>query len=83
MHYLFATKQVSMAIDAARGLQALHEVEGGAIIHFDIKPQQMMLDAEGRLKINDLNMCKFVDADSDGNTCPLESPASKPGEWVA
>ncbi|CAM9654688.1 unnamed protein product [Ectocarpus fasciculatus] len=72
---------VSMALDAARGLQALHEAPGGAIVHFDIKPQQLMLDEHGRVKINDLNMCRFADADADGNTCPYESAASRLGPW--
>ena len=71
--------QVSMALDAARGLQALHEAPGGAIVHFDIKPQQLMLDKNGRIKINDLNMCRFVDADADGNSCAFESGASRVG----
>ncbi|CBN74430.1 Serine/threonine-protein kinase pkn5 [Ectocarpus siliculosus] len=72
---------VSMALDAARGLQALHEAPGGAIVHFDMKPQQLMVDDQGRLKINDLNMCSFTDADADGNTCPYESTASRVGPW--
>eukprot|EP00903_Cladosiphon_okamuranus_P005886 g5821.t1 len=72
---------VSMALDAARGLQALHEAPGGAIVHFDIKPQQLMLDSKGRVKINDLNMCRFVDADADGNTCAFESKASRVGPF--
>ena len=68
-----------MALDAARGLQALHEAPGGAIVHFDMKPQQLMLDRNGRIKINDLNMCRFVDADVDGNSCAFESAASRVG----
>eukprot|EP00903_Cladosiphon_okamuranus_P005887 g5822.t1 len=54
---------VSLALDAARGLQALHEAPGGPIVHYDIKPEQMMLDKHGRIKINDLNTCQFADAD--------------------
>lgn len=69
-----------MALDAARGLQALHEAPGGPIVHFDIKPHQMMLDANGRLKINDLNLVRFPRADKDGNSCPFKSSASGVGE---
>ncbi|CAM9289922.1 unnamed protein product, partial [Hapterophycus canaliculatus] len=72
---------VAMALDAARGLQALHESEGGTIVHFDIKPAQMMLDSEGRLKINDLNMCSFPPADVDGNTCAYPSRACNSGPF--
>lgn len=71
-----------MALDAARGLQAMHEASGGAIVHYDIKPQQMMLDENGRVKINDLNMCLFAPADEDGNTCAFPAPASPPGVCV-
>ena len=67
--------QVSMALDAARGLQALHEAPGGPIVHLDIKPQQMMLDKDGRVRINDLNTCRFLDADTDGNSCPYAASA--------
>lgn len=70
---------LSMSLDAARGLQALHEVPGGAVVHFDLKPQQLMLDVNGRLKINDLNMCRFTDADAAGNLCSFASRASNPG----
>ncbi|CAM9663410.1 unnamed protein product, partial [Hapterophycus canaliculatus] len=41
-----------MALDAARGLQALHEAQGGAVVHSDIRPEHLMLDAQGRIKIN-------------------------------
>lgn len=72
-----------MALDAARGLQALHEAPGGAIVHLDIKPQQLMLDGNGRLKLNDLNMLRFADADVDGNTCSFEMAASRVGaNWL-
>ena len=72
--------QVSYALDLARGLQALHEAPGGPIVHFDIKPQQMMLDAGGKLRINDLNLVRFPDADKDGNSCPFKCGASGVGE---
>lgn len=63
-----------LALDAARGLQALHEAPGGPIVHFDLKPQQLLLDQEGRLKINDLNMCRFMARDGRGDTCPFSTP---------
>lgn len=72
---------VPMALDAARGLQALHEVPGGAIVHFDIKPQQIMIDTNGRIKINDFNMCRFTDADANGNLCPFKGGRSNLGPW--
>lgn len=76
------SKILSMAVDAARGLQALHEVPGGAIVHYDIKPQQLMLDDNGRVRINDLNMCRFTGTDAAGNLCPFKARASHPGMYV-
>ena len=49
-------------------------------MHYDIKPQQMMLDENGRVKINDLNTCQFADADADGNSCPFAMSAVGVGE---
>lgn len=75
---------VRIARDAARGLQGLHEVPGGAVVHFDLKPHQLMLGVNGMVKINDLNMCRFTGMDEDGNTCPFtESHASRPGTSYA
>ena len=74
---------VRIARDAARGLQGLHEVPGGAVVHFDLKPHQLMLGVNGIAKINDLNMCRFTGIDDDGDTCPFtESHASRPGTYV-
>lgn len=78
---MFYTHKVSMALDATRGLQALHEAAGGPIVHFDIKPQQLMLDENGTVKLTDFNLCKYLDTDADGNTCPLKmSKSHRPGE---
>lgn len=64
-----------MALDAARGLQALHEAPGGPIVHFDLKPQQLMFDEHGRVKINDLNMARFMDRSATtGDLCPFQCP---------
>lgn len=68
-----------LSLDTARGLQALHEAPGGAIVHYDLKPDQMMLDGNGTLKISDFNMCRFTDTDAEGKTCPFEAHASKAG----
>ncbi|CAM9988909.1 unnamed protein product, partial [Ectocarpus sp. 4 AP-2014] len=73
-----------MALDATRGLQALHEAAGGTIVHFDIKPHQFLLDEQGRVKLADFNLCKYLNTDADGNTCPLEvSKADSAGPWRA
>ncbi|CBN74836.1 serine/threonine/tyrosine kinase [Ectocarpus siliculosus] len=49
---------VSLALGAAKGLQALHEIVGG--IHFDMKPQQLLIDDDGTAVINDFNALKLM-----------------------
>lgn len=66
-------KVVSMAADIARGMRALHEAPGGPIVHFDFKPQQVLITEDGRAKINDLNMAHFLAADADGDPCPFRA----------
>ncbi|CAM9852018.1 unnamed protein product [Ectocarpus sp. 12 AP-2014] len=60
---------VSLALGAAKGLQArhtpwatkqhaLHEIVGG--IHFDMKPQQLLIDDDGTAVVNDFNALKLM-----------------------
>lgn len=40
----FTTERVvSIALDAARGLRALHGVSSAPIVHFDLKPRQLLI----------------------------------------
>lgn len=77
-------KMVSMALDAARGLQALHEASASPIVHFDLKPQQLLMDETGRVLVNDLNMAQFMDLNANGRSCPflINSPIKAVG-WRA
>lgn len=71
---------LEMALDAARGLQALHEAPGGPIVHADLQPRQLLLDNDGVVKINDLNRCRFMGRDQEGNSCPFTISKSN-GVW--
>ncbi|CAN0318902.1 unnamed protein product [Ectocarpus sp. 6 AP-2014] len=64
---------VSMALDAARGLQALHEAAGS--IHVDLKPQQLLIDDDGRVMLNDFNSAHIMSISQagDGMACPAQS----------
>eukprot|EP00903_Cladosiphon_okamuranus_P015281 g14121.t1 len=63
---------VSMSIDAAKGLQALHEIAG--CLHIDLKPMQLLVDEEGRVKLNDFNSVHVMNRNPmDGTFCPAWS----------
>lgn len=72
--------RLKLAIDMAKGLQALHEVPGGPILHADITASQFLVSSSsGRLKVNDFNRCRFMAHDNKtGLPCKLRIP-SAPG----
>lgn len=67
-----------MALDAAMGLQALHEASIAPIVHFDLKPQQLLLAEDGRLMLNDFNMARFMGTHGSGAACPFNIT----GRWT-
>lgn len=52
--------------------QALHEIAGG--LHVDLKPQQLLVDERGRLKLNDFNSAHIMSINPlDGTYCPVQA----------
>lgn len=62
---------IRMALDAARGLQALHELPGGPVVHADLQPRQLLLDHAKTVKVNDFNRSRFMGRDTEGKPCPF------------
>ncbi|XP_027076889.1 G-type lectin S-receptor-like serine/threonine-protein kinase LECRK1 [Coffea eugenioides] len=52
--------RVRIALDVARGILYLHEECESAIIHCDIKPQNILLDESWRAKISDFGIAKLL-----------------------
>jgi serine/threonine protein kinase len=52
--------RLQLALGAARGLAALHEIPGGPIIHVDLGARQFLVGEDGNVKINDFNRCRFM-----------------------
>ncbi len=54
---------VDFAIQIARGIQAAHEHH---IVHRDIKPQNILVSASGRVKVTDFGIAKFASGNTVG-----------------
>jgi mitogen-activated protein kinase kinase kinase 7 len=78
--------RVQWAVDVAKGVQALHEIEGGPIVHADIQAKQFLVSpTTGRVKVNDFNRCRFMGqriGDKPSSPCPFRIP-SAPGKMRA
>lgn len=73
---------ITMSLDIASGLQALHEAAAAPIVHFDVKPAQMLLTSDGRVKLNDFNTAWFMSTGPDGTSCPFVVEGKPhPGPW--
>ncbi|CAM9384814.1 unnamed protein product, partial [Hapterophycus canaliculatus] len=62
--------------------QALHEVAGS--IHVDMKPQQLLIDENGRVMVNDFNSAHIMSVAEDGTLCPVQTAKRRrPTPWPA
>ncbi|XP_028795434.1 lysM domain receptor-like kinase 3 [Neltuma alba] len=58
--------RVQIALDAARGLEYIHEHTKTHYIHRDIKTSNILLDASFRAKISDFGLAKLVGTTNEG-----------------
>ena len=67
--------KLRLALEVMKGLQALHDIQDGPIIHADIQAKQFLIDPDDGVKINDFNRCRILPKNnSTGEICKLKIP---------
>ncbi|GJU35127.1 putative receptor protein kinase ZmPK1 [Tanacetum coccineum] len=61
-------KRFDIAIGTAKGLAYLHEECLEWVLHCDVKPHNILLDSNCKLKVADFGLCKLLDRYGTHNT---------------
>ncbi|KAG0478033.1 hypothetical protein HPP92_012752 [Vanilla planifolia] len=59
-------ERMAIAVGAARGLAYLHSGCDQKIVHCDVKPENILLDDRGGVKISDFGLAKLISKDQSG-----------------
>ncbi|XP_078158106.1 G-type lectin S-receptor-like serine/threonine-protein kinase SD2-5 [Carex rostrata] len=75
--------RIKIITDIAKGLRYLHEDCTQKIVHFDIKPENILLDEKFNAKVSDFGLAKLIDKDiSRVMTKMRGTPGYLAPEWL-
>lgn len=81
---LSVERSLELAVDAAHGVEMLHQVKGGPFAHTDIQTRQLLIGNDGKLLLNDFNRMKYTGKcllpGQDDMKCLFRTPVAK-GKW--
>ncbi|KAF6172269.1 hypothetical protein GIB67_024891 [Kingdonia uniflora] len=83
-HILDWKTRQSIISDIAKGLTYLHEQCRQKIVHLDIKPQNILLDANFNAKVSDFGLSKLIERDGgEVMTTMRGTPGYMAPEWLS
>lgn len=74
-HELEQTDRVQMIVDVCAAVSAAH---GALIAHGDIKPDNVLVEQGGRVRLLDFGVARLIEGDGAGQTAPLTPDFASP-----
>jgi len=72
--------RIHLALDVMRGIEAIHEILDGPVLHADVQAKQFLFDPVKGVKLNDFNRCRFLPrSDKTGQSCKVKIPSAPGG----
>lgn len=76
-------QRFKIALGTARGMQYLHEECQHSIIHYNLRPENILLDEDFNAKVSDFGILRLASGSPDGNMRSASSTLREPQGYLA